>query len=34
MDLNSSGSSSDSSSDEGASGSGITTVWIGNEDGE
>lgn len=34
MDINSSGSDSESSSDEGTSTAGQTTVWIGNDDGE
>ncbi|CAI2348202.1 unnamed protein product [Caenorhabditis sp. 36 PRJEB53466] len=34
MEINSSGSDSESSSDEGTSSAGQTTVWIGNDDGE
>ncbi|KAF1762291.1 hypothetical protein GCK72_010553 [Caenorhabditis remanei] len=34
MDINSSGSDTESSSDEGTSTAGQTTVWIGNDDGE
>lgn len=34
MEISSSGSDSESSSDEGTSSAGQTTVWIGNDDGE